>query len=319
MSYNVQNIFDDSDNGTEYPEFDPGGGQWGTSLYNTRLFNLSEVIRRSISGGPDIIALQEIENSRVVEDLVENYLKGMGYNYLIVTDTEDSAIQIGFISRLELASIRVHQILLDGHTTGRPILEITIATDAGTLNIFNNHWKSKLGGAEETEPSRIASAALLSRRINDLYLLDPGAEVVVLGDLNENWDEYRRNNGDYTTALIPFEDNPSRNITGSILITGSRDAINRVSTMGSESILLYTPWCTYTEMYGSYVYNDSWETIDHVLLNSTMFNGTGFEYKSFSVVTDDYLLNRWGKPLSWKTETGYGYSDHLPILLVIEK
>ena len=319
MSYNTQNIFDDSDNGTEYPEFDPSNNEWGISQYNTRLFNLSELIRRSVSGGPDLIALQEIENKRVAEDLVDSYLKGLGYNYIIVTETEGSAIQLGLISRFELRNIKVHQVLSDGKLIGRPILEASIVLDTSIVHVFNNHWKSKLGGAENTEPERIASSALLSRRINELQLADPMVEIVVLGDLNENWDEYRRNNGDYTTALIPFEDNPSRNITGSILITGSRDAINRVSTMGSESILLYTPWCTYTEMYGSYVYNDSWETIDHVLLNSTMFNGTGFEYKSFSVVTDDYLLNRWGKPLSWKTETGYGYSDHLPILLVIEK
>ena len=64
---------------------------------------------------------------------------------------------------------------------------------------------------------------------------------------------------------------------------------------------------------------DIWKTIDHILLSPGMFNGKGFEYESFRVFKDDFLLNTWGYPLSWRTETGYGYSDHLPILLVVKQ
>lgn len=322
MSYNVQNIFDDSDNGTEYPEFDPGRGEWGTSQYNTRLFNLSEVIRRSVSGGPDVIALQEIENSRVAEDLVENYLKGMDYNYIIVTDTEDSAIQLGFISRLKFDEIKVHQIFLDGYNTGRPILEASIVTDSGTLAVFNNHWKSKLGGSEETEPARIAAATALKRRILELSSGNPQVDIVVFGDLNENWNEYRLIGEDYITALMPFDDIILPDPAGPILITGSRDVISYDSTVdviGPKPIILYSPWCTDSEMSGSYVYNDTWQTIDHILMNSGLFDGFGFEYESFRVLKDDYLLNTLGYPLKWRTETGYGYSDHLPLILVIKQ
>lgn len=317
MSYNTQNIFDDTDNGTEYPEFDPSNNGWGISQYNTRLFNLSETIRRSVSGGPDLIALQEIENERVALDLVEGYLQGLGYDYIAVTETDGSAIQLGFISRFELKNIKVHQILRNGKLAGRPILEASLVLGTDIIHVFNNHWKSKLGGAEETEPSRIASAALLSRRIDGLQTTDPLVEIVVLGDLNENWDEYHRNNRSYPTALIPYEVNPSPSITGSILVLEDKNSFSNLQDSGL--ILLFSPWCTYTERYGSYVYNDSWETIDHILLNSSMFNDKGFEYKSFSVIDDDYLLNTWGTPLSWKTQIGYGYSDHLPILLILER
>ncbi len=317
MSYNIQNIFDDSDNGTEYPEFDPSVGEWGTSQYHTRLFNLSEVIRRSVSGGPDVIALQEIENSRVAEDLVEGYLKGMGYNYLIVTDIEDSAIQLGFISRLEIEGIRVHQILLNGKTRGRPILEVSIVTDSGKLHVFNNHWKSKLGGAKETELSRIAAGTALKRRILELSASDSSTEIIVLGDLNESWDEYRLNNGDYITALMPLEDTIPLDNTGPILITGIKDEFDLF--IDQESIILYSPWCTDSDEPGTYVYNDKWKTIDHVLLSPGMFNGTGFDYENFSVLKNDFLLNTRGYPLSWRTETGYGYSDHLPLILEIKR
>lgn len=316
MSYNTQNIFDNIDNGTEYPEFDPSGGEWGTSQYNSRLFNLSEVIRRSVSGGPDIIALQEIENERVVEELVEGYLKGMGYNYSVVTETEDSAIQLGFLSRYELINVKVHQILKDVRISGRPILEASVNIDSNTLYLFNNHWKSKLGGAEETEPARISASAVLSRRIKEIQLSDSLAEIVVLGDLNENWDEYHRNNGEYITALIPVRNIPASDISGSLLIAENENELLMLDE--SDGIPLFSPWSLSGEEIGSYSYNDSWETIDHVLLNYYMFNGKGFEYKNFKVVSDDYLLNSRGEPLAWKSEAGHGYSDHFPIILVLE-
>jgi endonuclease/exonuclease/phosphatase family metal-dependent hydrolase len=317
MSYNVQNIFDDSDNGTEYSEFDPSNSDWGTSQYNTRLFNLSEVIRRSISGGPDVIALQEIENYRVAEDLVSAYLKGMGYKSIIVTDTEGSAIQLGIISRIELADVKVHQIIENGRTIGRPILEAVIHTDISSVYIFNNHWKSKLGGAEETEPDRIASAAFLKRRISELHFNDPLVEIVVFGDLNENWDEYNRISGSYVTALIPYEINTSSDISGSIKIITDSSGFPVVSAV--ESLIMFSPWDENSSANGSYVYNDSWETIDHMLLNSSMFNNKGYDYRNFSVMSENFLTDVSGRPFAWKTETGYGYSDHLPLLLVLEK
>ncbi|MCK5673204.1 MAG: hypothetical protein KAH95_07495, partial [Spirochaetales bacterium] len=113
------------------------------------------------------------------------------------------------------------------------------------------------------------------------------------------------------------EDKPSSDITGPIFVTGSSDAISCAATMEQESFFLYSPWGESAGVQGSYVYNNTWETIDHVLLNSAFFDNEGFEYKSFRVVSDNYLLNPWEEPSAWRTETGYGYSDHLPLILEI--
>jgi len=316
MSYNVQNIFDDSDNGSEYPEFDPSTGDWGTGEYNTRLANLAEVIRRSCSGGPDVITLQEIENRRVVEDLIKSYLKGMGYNYIAVTDTPDSAIQLGILSRFELANVIVHQIFMDGKIIGRPILEATVRTSESSFYILNNHWKSKLGGSEKTEISRIEAARLLSRRISELKLEDKNAEIIALGDFNENWDESRRINSEYNTALLPLEDYLAGNSIGTICIAAEKTDFQ--SEKDLDNIIVFSPWCTYTDANGSYEYNNVWDTIDNVMLTSSLFDDNNFEYKSFRVMSNDFLLTSRGYPNKWKTDTGYGYSDHLPILLYLE-
>jgi len=316
MSYNAQNIFDDSDNGSEYPEFDPSTSDWGTGEYNTRLSNLAEVIRRSCSDGPDVIALQEIENQRVVEDLIEYYLKGMEYNYIAVTDTPDSAIQLGILSRFKLDDIIVHQIFMDGKIIGRPILEAFVQTDKSGFYIFNNHWKSKLGGSEETEISRIEAARLLSRRISELKVKDENAEIIALGDFNENWDESRRINSEYDTALIPLEDFFIGNSIGTICIAAVKTDFQLEKDL--DRIILFSPWRSYLERAGSYEYNNVWDTIDNTMLTSSLFDDNNLEYKSFRVMSNDFLLTSQGYPNKWKTNTGYGYSDHLPVLLYLE-
>ncbi len=316
MSYNVQNIFDDTDNGTEYPEFDPSVSEWGISQYSTRLSNLSEVIRRTVKGGADIIAFQEIENRKVLDRLAGNYLKGFGYDYLAVTEAENSAVQIGVMSRYPFDRVMVHQVLSGGKTAGRPILEVYINTDYGTVHLFNNHWKSKLGGAEETEPLRIAAGKMLKTRVIQILKDDPDSVILVAGDLNENWDEYYRIGEAYTTALMPVKDVSLLHSPGPVLLGSMDDTF--IYTRGQEELVLYEPWSEEPPGTGTYVYNDLWQTLDHILLSPGLFDETGYEFKSFEISDNSFLLDSRGYPYSWITGRGRGYSDHLPLIVEIE-
>jgi len=78
MSYNVQNLFDTIESpDTNDHEFTPGGLQkWTEVVLSDKIQNLGEVIR---SSNPAIIALTEVENQAVVEQLVNQGLSGMGY------------------------------------------------------------------------------------------------------------------------------------------------------------------------------------------------------------------------------------------------
>ena len=70
MSYNVENLFDDVRDGTEYREFDPGRGAWNTESFQLRIKALSEVVRKAVPGGPDILLLQEVENENALQVLL---------------------------------------------------------------------------------------------------------------------------------------------------------------------------------------------------------------------------------------------------------
>ncbi len=310
MTYNVQNIFDAADDGSEYPEFDPSAGVWNEVLYNTRLVRLSETIKGIVRGGPDIIALQEIENGRVAEDLITLYLKGMGYSYYAFTDKEGSAVQLAVISRFPISCVRIHD-QYSGNTLLRPVLETDIETDMGRLYLFNNHWKSRIGGAEETEYLRILSASVVRERVQAVTASDPSACIIVAGDLNENYDEYLENGGEYLTALMPYEAAGDGDTGQSLYISGkSEDFFSEKSFP-----VFYEPWIDSGSGTGSYFFGDVWETIDHILMNSVLMTSAEYTYSSFEVGSLSFLVTDDNLPLAWSTRKGTGYSDHLPLMV----
>jgi hypothetical protein len=88
-----------------------------------------------------------------------------------------------------------------------------------------------------------------------------------------------------------------------------------------ERIVLYDPWFELREeMRGSYVFQGEWQTMDHILLSSGLFDSRGFTYRqgSFSVARLPFLLSTKGFPKKWSGLKGpRGYSDHLPLLITL--
>ena len=297
LSYNVHNLFDDTDEGKEYPEYSVAKGKWSRTEYLKKLENLGRVIRESSTGGADFLAFYEIENQRVLKDLIDLYLQRMGYkNYTAIT-LPNAPLGLGFITRLPVRSCKTHQPLSRGFPQ-RPIVEVEVDCGGNPLVVFLCHFKSKTEGAEATEGNRLASAELIRKRIQTLLEEVPSREVLVLGDLNENIDEYDRVEGRYPTALVPLEAATGETLT---LIVS-----NDPAGATSEGDVLYSPWFAEGMEIGSYWYRGNWETIDHVLLSVNLLRPPNLVYARFQVVSLPYLLNTAGQPNT-------AYSDHLPL------
>ncbi|HAK45539.1 MAG TPA: hypothetical protein DCO79_06425 [Spirochaeta sp.] len=291
MSWNVQNLFDDVDNGTEYREFDPGLGDWNYDCFNRKASALADVITSSVAGGPDVVLLQEIENDNALRHLNENCLKASSYSYRLFFPTENSAVGTGVLSRFPVESANSHTVNCGGEVKGRNIsmFQITLPETGELMVIYINHWKSKLGGAEETEIYRIAAAELLSDLIRQ-RLDQQSVGILAAGDFNESHDEFSRIGEAYPTAIIA----------------------GRLS--GSEELELYNPWSD-SECSGSYSYKSEWETIDQFFLSSEFFDGEGWDYSGFNTTVLEFNSSSEGFPLGWQASTGAGCSDHFPILL----
>jgi endonuclease/exonuclease/phosphatase family metal-dependent hydrolase len=310
MSWNVQNLFDARLDGTEYSEFMPSSG-WSIDDYRSRLASTAEVIRSAVKNGPDIVFLQEVEHAGVLHDLEDPYLRGLGYHYRVASDGEGSATQVGVLSRFPLVSVVSRAVHLPGAPLMRPVLEVTVElADEVFFTAFVCHWKSKYGGAAYSEPFRVAAAAMIRNRVKMLKT-NGAVALMVLGDLNIQWDEYLLIDGSYETALFPFS-------SGEASLTGlSVTTLREEAGLGGDGLPLFTPWGEYLPEVGTYSYRNSWERIDHFLFSSTFFDGKGIEYAGFEVAMDGPWFNPAGYPQSYIMSNGYGYSDHLPIIAYI--
>jgi hypothetical protein len=157
---------------------------------------------------------------------------------------------------------------------------------------------------------------------------DPDIPVIVMGDLNENHDEFYRMNGKILSALLPDDPDAAelvRTDTTSLsarlgirddflVLSGSKPP--RSEYFEEASAVLYSPWGQELQD-GSYYYNNDWETIDHFLLSGGLFNRAGWDFHSCYAGDREPFVTQKGIPAAYNPRTGQGLSDHLPLILVL--
>ena len=319
MCWNVENLFDDVDDGTEFPEYDPGRGRWDAESFRLRVDTVAEAIRKAVPGGPDVLVLQEVENENALRALVGEALKDLGYAWTAIVAKPKLPANIAVASRAPIARVHTIGISAYGDNEVRDILEVEIERDGRRLHVFNNHWKAKSGGARETEVWRIEAAGKLGRRVREILAADPHADILAAGDFNEDVAEWAQAGRAYQVALVPVDDRPPADFLACSILLADDPA--EAGTEGG-ALALYEPWYEVAEPErGSYSYQRQWETVDHVLLSPGLFDDRGYRYRrgSFRVVRLPFLLNDDGTPKRWSRLSGErGYSDHLPLLVTLD-
>ena len=318
VSYNVQNLYDATDDGGEYREFTTAGG-WSDALYAAKLRAIGSALRAAVAGGADLVALQEVEHYGAARRLVDLELARHGYRHVVWLPDAHSANGPVVLSKLPVR--RVGALWMEGSPEQplRPILEVEVAlgeaADAPSLFLFNNHWKSKRGGAAETEQYRRQAAESLAARLREIHAADPAADVIVAGDLNVSVDEYERRQRRYVTALMPAAAAAG---SGALPVTATVPP-------PAAPLVLFSPWYDYRGAgrapEGSYRFRGTWETIDHLLLSPGLFDAVGVSYAGsdrFAVISDG-LLDSAGSPRRFlRGPSPGGYSDHLPLRLELD-
>jgi endonuclease/exonuclease/phosphatase family metal-dependent hydrolase len=204
LSWNIENLFDAVDQGTEYHEFTADGG-WTERDYRQRKQRIAEAVH-ALRPRPDILIFIEIENEQVLDALVDRYIVDIETPYRTFTSGPGAAIGIGVASRYPITKVRNHLARSGEFPPLRPVLEVHFDIAGEPLVVFANHWKSKRGGAPATEPLRRASAHLLSTRIEQLRKTDPDLPVIVTGDFNERPQEFILTGRSYPCALMPADE-----------------------------------------------------------------------------------------------------------------
>jgi len=300
-SYNVENLFDTVNNGTEYDSYKPNTHNWNRSTLRKKLKNITKVI---CDLDADVIALQEIENANALK-LLQNSLKraGCNYRYSAITDKKGSSIQVALLSKVKIKNTKAVQV--SRFKGDRDILEVTLNTKP-PLTIFVNHWRSK----RAKESARVKSAKALMKRIEKM---PKDREYIILGDFNSRHNE---------CSVIEDKFNDTNGVCGidKILKTYYRNKFLKLKDKPPLDIYHYNLWSEVEpHKRWSYNYYGKKMSIDSIIISKNLNDRKGWYYKkgSFGVFKEDYLFKKNNKVFKWEYKnskhTGKGYSDHLPV------
>jgi exonuclease III len=300
-TYNVENLFDNVNNGTEYKEYKPNQHNWSRAIFNKKLQNITRVICEL---NADVLALQEIENKNALESLLALLKRsGCEYKYSAITDKKGSAIQVALISKIKLKSSK--SIVVTRRKSDRDILEVTLDLEP-KLTLFVNHWRSK----RAPESARLRYAKALVKRLNKL---PSSQEYIILGDFNSAYNE---------CSKITERNNDTNGICGVDTI---------LKTYRNNSLLKLRDKATFPYNYNlwsqapshkrwSHDYYGKKGALDSIIISANLVDNNGWFYKSdsFKVFKKRYLFKKQKNMLNaWEYKnskhTGKGYSDHLPI------
>lgn len=309
--YNVENLFDTIDDPLKNDEqFLPDNDyRWGTERYQTKLRNLSLVISEiaKLDGGLVVLGVSEIENEQVLLDLVATELLAPYHLSVCHHESPDRrGVDVAFLydaSRFKILSTRAFPTIVPNNPdfiTRDQWLMTGVLDGVDTLDIVVNHWPSKSGGEQRSLPGRMA-AGQLGRSIADSVLNSrPNAKFIYMGDLNDN----------PTSKCIMQE-------------MGTKTKPEKLTSTD-----LYNPmWKLFRDGLGSYAYRDSWEMLDNVIISGGLVNaapGT-YKFRSAHIFRKDFLFTKSGSYMDYPYRSfasgNYqgGYSDHLPVYIVLIK
>lgn len=308
--YNVENLFDTiNDPKINDEEFLPDGRQkWNTEKYIHKIENLSAVLLSiDTINPPAFIGLAEVENKRVLEELIS--FSGLKkYNYKIIhQDSPDfRGIDVAFIYRPELYRPEYNEWInitfpFDSSYTTRDILYSKgIVLGNETVHLFVNHWTSRYGGQEATKAKRKYLAELIKSKSDAILKNDPNANIIIMGDLNDN-----------PTDVSLTEGLKARSISTPI-----------------QADKLYNISLDKFEKGEGTLYYRSWDLFDQIIVSGSFLKENAaiiLQTKSIQIHKPDWVLFEDNNGIKRPNRTASGgryyggYSDHLPVYIIIGK
>ena len=290
-TYNVLNLFDHTNDPTLEGEFDDMGDNPGpTSI--ARCKELAKAIREVDA---DILALQEVESLEALNWFNENFLNGMGYEYVASLDAGYyRGVEQSVLSRIPICHTTnwPNESLSDVKRVGpnwtdvprgtdeikyqRSPLCVTLQTEEGyTLTLFVLHHKA----GRSTNWHREYEAIRTMEKVNEMMFKNPNANIMVLGDFN----------------AAPWDKSVKVYLEGGLIDTMAHRSTN----------------VQYDEDAPLYKTHTSDRVIDFILLNPAA-------YREF-VPKSAFILGTSAEEYDWRNDPippGYA-SDHYPLAIDI--
>jgi hypothetical protein len=314
--YNLENLFDYEDDPMTFDDdrTPDGKDHWTKDIYHAKLKNmakvLSEIGSEKTGTTPAIIAVCEIENRRVLEDLLnQEPLLHKNYGIIQFDSPDRRGIDVGLLYQKKLftpTNFEAHELLIynDNDISKRIFtrdqLLVSGMLDGEKIHIIVSHWPSRRGGEARSRPKRIKAAKLNKRIIDSLFSIDPYAKIITMGDLN---------------------DDPLSSSVKDVLNTNK----NRYNLKMKE---LFNPMeDMFRKGLGTLAWRDEWNLFDQIIMSSELMKKEYSSYRFYKagIYNKSYLANSQGSYKGYPYRsfgngafTG-GYSDHFPVFVYLIK
>ena len=198
--YNVENLFHPSNDCRKADDdFTPAGAyHWTYNRYMEKIRKIGKLFVAIGEGRlPALIGLCEIENRRVLSDLLKfSVLKYSSYRIIHKDSPDPRGIDVALLYDpnsfypLDFNFLNVNDSIHAGFAT-RDILHVLgLFHDNALCHIFVNHWPSRKGGKLESQERRVAMANLLRQVVDIAFRDDPESNIIILGDFNDEPEDY---------------------------------------------------------------------------------------------------------------------------------
>jgi hypothetical protein len=314
--YNLENLFDYEDDPMTFDNdrTPDGKDHWTEEIYHAKLKNMAKVIAEigsEITGTtPAIIGVCEIENRRVLEDLLnQEPLIHKDYGAIQFDSPDRRGIDVGLLYRKKLftpTNFEAHELLIYNDNDiskriyTRDQLLVSGILDGEKVHFIVNHWPSRRGGEARSRPKRIKAAKLNKRIIDSLFSIDPYAKIITMGDLND----------DPLSSSVKDVLNTKKNRDRLKM----KELFNPMENMFRKGI-------------GTLAWRDGWNLFDQIIMSSELMKKEYSSYRFYKagIHNKSYLANSQGQYKGYPYRsfgngsfTG-GYSDHFPVFVYLIK
>ena len=197
--YNLENLFDTINDTSKKDELSPMMEIKSnrTFIYKDKLSKLAGVLSEIGSEKnhlpPALIGVVEVENRKVVEDLINTKpLSNYPYDIVHYDSPDQRGIDVALLFNKDIFK-PIHseafnaKLYKDGFKVDtRDILLVTGYLGNEKVHVLVNHWPSRRGGAKKSSVLREHVAKRNLHIIKQLQKEDPTAKILSMGDFNDN-------------------------------------------------------------------------------------------------------------------------------------
>ncbi len=315
MFYNLENLYDTVDDPlTDDDDFTPmGDKRWTRDKYLKKLANLSEIfsaVASAHNGFPVVAGVSEVENLRVLQDLVaQKRMSGAHYKCIHFESNDARGVEVGMLYRPDKFTLMgcepLKLVLRSGREyIGRDILAAWGEIEGEMFVFYICHFLSRRGGVASSAGFRRAGAETARDHAAALRKDYPDIKVVIMGDMNDSPSDYA------LAELLKARKSPFNVPEG--------EYFNPFWKLADEGL-------------GTSIHNHRWVLYDNIIVSHNMLPAWP-ELKGFRICRIDgknhyaeifrrnFMLKKGAPRRSYYGNTfDNGYSDHLPVLIKLDR